>query len=85
MDLPASIRLYDILKSYHSGNKIVEKIFTIEDLKFRLGLKNRYKKFYEFKRWVILPALEEIEQFTDIKATYKVHEKMTDLVLSGLS
>ena len=36
MELPASIRLYALLKSYHSPNGVIEKIFEIEDLKFRL-------------------------------------------------
>jgi len=35
MELPASIGLYGLLKSYHAGG-IVEKIFSVEELKFRL-------------------------------------------------
>jgi len=36
MELPASIGLYGLLKSYHAGTGMIKKIFTVEDLKFRL-------------------------------------------------
>ena len=36
LELSASFRLYELFKSYHSGNKVIEKIYSIEDLKFRL-------------------------------------------------
>jgi plasmid replication initiation protein len=72
---PASIRLYGLLKSYHSGTGVIEKIFEVDEFKFRLGLQGRYQKFYELKRWIILPGLEQVGQYTDLLGRYSIYEK----------
>lgn len=40
-----------------------------------MGLSGKYQKFYELKRWIIQPATKEINQFTDLKVNYTIHEK----------
>lgn len=39
--------------------------FSLEDLRTQLGLSNRksYERWQDFKRWILLPALEEINDF----------------------
>ena len=63
-----SPRLYEILKSYHYNN--VEWFFDIDNLKWLLSCQH-YENFYDFKRRVLEPAIEEINKFTDMKIAYE--------------
>lgn len=65
-----SIRLYEILKSY-AFQKV--KTFEVEELKKMLMVDNvkSYKQFAPFRQKVLEKALEEINQFTDIKIYYE--------------
>jgi plasmid replication initiation protein len=69
-----SVRLYELLKR-HEFKAQQSVVFTLEDLKFYLGLANKYPKFYEFKRWVLESAQEELETYTDIRFNYAEHDK----------
>lgn len=62
-----AIRLYEILKSYQRNN--IEWFFDIDKIKKQLNCEN-YKNFYDFRRWVIEPAVAEINEFTDIKIAW---------------
>lgn len=62
-----SIRLYELLKSYQRNN--YEWFFDIENLKKQLNCEN-YKNFYDLRRWVLDPAVAEINEFTDIKIAW---------------
>lgn len=64
-----SIRLYELLKQYE---KIGKREFKLEKLKECLGLlKEEYPRIYDFERWVLKVAKEEINQNTDIFINYK--------------
>lgn len=63
-----AIRLYELLKSYQRNN--FEWFFDIDVLKKQLNCEN-YKDFYDFRRWVIEPAVAEINEFTDIKINWE--------------
>ena len=68
-----AIRLYELLKSYQRNN--YEWFFEIDTLKKQLNCEN-YKDFYDFRRWVLEPAVAEINEFTDIKIAWEpVKEK----------
>ncbi|MEM9921324.1 MAG: replication initiation protein [Bacteroidota bacterium] len=58
-----AVRLYEVLKRYQFRG---ECELTVEKIKFYLGIEDRYNKFYEFKRWVLLPSQKEIKKYTDI-------------------
>lgn len=62
-----AIRLYELLKSYQRNN--IEWFFDIDPLKKQLNCEN-YKDFYDFRRWVLEPAVTEINEFTDIKIAW---------------
>ena len=62
-----SPRLYELLKSYQKNNKVW--FFEIGDLRRLLGAQN-YTDFYDFRRFVLDPAVKEINKFTDIKVAY---------------
>lgn len=58
-----SIALYELLKSYAFRKTI---ILSIEDLKQYFGITEKYKEYKSFRRKVIEPAIEEINNFTDL-------------------
>ena len=67
-----SHHLYQYLRTkIHAGNFRAWTRIRIEDLKGLLGCLGGYEKWYEFKRWVLNPAIKEISEETDIWVTYK--------------
>lgn len=67
-----SPRLYELLKSYQKNNQ--EWFFEIEDLKKKMDCEN-YKRFPDFRRFALTPAVEEINKYTDIKIAWDVERK----------
>ena len=67
-----SPRLYEILKSYHKNNRAW--FFEVEDLKCRLDCE-QYKRWPDFRRRALEPAVEEINLYSDIKVAYDVVKK----------
>ncbi len=74
-----AIRLYEVLKRYQYKG---ECEITVEKLKFYLGIENKYTKFYEFKRWVLMPSQKEIEKYTDIRFEFRPCKKEKKKILS---
>jgi plasmid replication initiation protein len=62
-----SIHLYEILKSYENLEKY---IVDIEDLKQLLQTAN-YTRYDNFRMRIIEPAIEEINEYTDLKVSFK--------------
>lgn len=75
-----SIRLYELLLSYIKksdleSRKEIELTFTPEELKERLDAQN-YKKFYDFRRFVLDKGIEEINKYSeDFSVSYIYHYK----------
>lgn len=67
-----SPRLYELLKSYQKNNR--EWFFEIEELKRLLDCQN-YKNFYDIKRFVLNPAIEEVNKYTDINIAYDTEKE----------
>lgn len=63
------IRLYELLKSYEK----LEEYITIplEELKKRMDCEN-YKRFPDFRRFALEPALQDIENCGDIEVEYRL-------------
>ncbi len=66
-----SIRMYELLKSYLNLGHIK---LELEDLKAKLCAEN-YKNFRDFRERVLVKSLEEINNKTDIIASYDVETK----------
>lgn len=66
-----SLIFYEIFKKYE---KIEIPVYSIEALKDLTKTKGKYKIYYEFKRWVLNPALKEINSF-DNKYIYSFTEE----------
>lgn len=75
-----STRMYEVLKRHQFKREPV--VLGIKDLKFWLRIENKYPEYYEFKRWVLEPAKQELEQYTDIRFTYTEAEKDGKKILS---
>jgi len=69
-----SIRLYEIFKSKIKADKYLEWFFELEDLKKTLECSN-YKRYPDFRRYVIEPAIEEINKYSDLSVEFYTTEK----------
>ncbi len=63
-----SVRVYELLKSYHKNNS--KWRFDVDKLKHLLDCDN-YDRFADFRRFVLEPAVKEINKYTDIKVSYE--------------
>ena len=73
-----SIRLYELLSQF---KKTGYRKISVEDFKFSMNCSNSYARIAELKRRVLEPAMKEINNFSDMKATYrevKLGRKITD-------
>lgn len=66
-----SVRLYEILKSYEKTNKPVEFILD----RFRQVMGAEYKRWVDIRRFVIEPALKEINRLSDLSVIYETKKK----------
>ena len=66
-----SIRLYELLKSYQKNNKTwwfkLDKLKHILDCEF-------YSRYADFRRFVIEPAIKEINDFSDLNIDYETEK-----------
>ena len=77
-----AIRLYEILIAWRGKGKT--PIFKLEDLRFKLGLKDGdYPRIDTLKRRVIDQAVKQINSYTDIETTYKQFKN--GRVVAGIS
>ena len=73
------VRLYEVLKRHQFRG---ECELTIDKLKFYMGIEERYPKYYEFKRWVLLPSQREIKKYTDIRFDFVPAKKARKRIIS---
>ena len=67
------IRLYELLIMWRSVGKC---LFSIDDLRFKLGIAdNEYQSMSNFKSRVLEPAIKQINEFTDITASYEQQKR----------
>jgi plasmid replication initiation protein len=77
-----AIRLYELLIQWRSVGKT--PMFAIDDFRFKLGLaEGEYAKMANFKVRVLDIALNQINELTDIVASYEQHKN--GRVISGFS
>ena len=65
-------RLYEILMSWKSVGKVT---IPLEDLRSNLGLVDEYTRLESFKRRVLDASLKQINDNTDITASYDQHKQ----------
>jgi plasmid replication initiation protein len=64
-----SLRLYELFKSYEYLGKFE---ISLDELRKMLMIENEYPKFYDFRRYVLDRAIEEITTYTDLEVSYDV-------------
>ena len=73
------IRLYELLAQWPEGHRVV----PLDDLRRWLQLEDRYPSIKDFKRWVLDPAVEQINEHSPLSLTWsqrKTGRKITHLV-----
>ena len=60
------VRVYELLKQYES---IGERTLDIEEMKRMFEITKEYPRFPDFFRWVVSPAIREINAHTDLLIT----------------
>lgn len=77
-----SIRIFNLLKQY----KQKKKTFNIEKLKEMLLITDKYKNFSDFKRYVIEPAIKDINEHSTMKVSYETDgakgKKVTEITFT---
>lgn len=63
-----AIRLYELFKSYLWQ---AHWEVSVNDLKNLLNVANKYKQFKEFKRSLLIPAIDEINKYTDLEVKFR--------------
>lgn len=77
-----AVRLYELLICWRSTGKT--PVIDIQEFRQKLGvLKNQYTAMCDFKKRIIDPAIKQINQNTDIVATYEQHK--TGRTITGFS
>lgn len=67
-----SPRLYEILKSYQKNNR--EWFFDLDELKQLMDCQN-YTRWPDFRRYALEPAVEEINEYTDLNVAYDTEKE----------
>lgn len=77
-----SIRIYNLLKQY----KLKKKTYSVEKLKEMLLITDKYKNFSDFKRYVIEPAIKDINVHSTMKVSYETNgmkgKKVTEITFT---
>jgi plasmid replication initiation protein len=74
-----SIRFYELLIQFI---KTGERHITLLKLRELLELKEQYKRFFDFKRYVLIPSMKDINETTDVRVEWDVVKKGS--CISGL-
>ncbi|MCF2220976.1 replication initiation protein [Chryseobacterium sp. PS-8] len=62
------MRFYELLKSYEG---IGRRVFEVQELKEILCVEDKYAKYANFKKRILLKAQEDIGKHTDIRFTFE--------------
>ncbi len=65
-----AIRIYELVMQYKNQNYIDVPIMYITDLRLMLGIENRYPVFNDLMRYVLTPAVDEINKKTEITVDF---------------
>ena len=69
-----AVRLYEVLIAWRTTGKTPQ--ITVEDLRNKLGVLNgEYERMSNFKSRVLDYSIEQINEHTDIKASYEQHKQ----------
>jgi plasmid replication initiation protein len=67
-----SIRFYELLTQFA---KTGERYISLEKLRELLELKKQYTRFFDFKKYILIPSMMDINETTNIKVEWDVVKK----------
>jgi plasmid replication initiation protein len=67
-----AVRLYEVLAQWRDKGTFQ---IAVETLKARLGVAVQYKRMYDFKQWVIRPAIDQINAHSDLWVKWGQHKR----------
>ena len=74
-----AIRLYELLIAWRSTGKV--SMLETKELRSRLGVSDtEHQRMESFKRRVLEPAIQQINDHTDIKAEYEQHKRGRSII-----
>lgn len=74
---PHSIRLYELLAQYkEEGSRFI----GIDDLRVMFDLTEKYPQYADLRKWVIDPAIKEINETSNLFIAYKPEKKARSVV-----
>lgn len=74
-----SQRMYELLRLWSRYNKEIEHKFSIEELRFVLGVDNKYPRFNNFKQKVLNVCQKELELYANMKVEF-IEERKSNKV-----
>jgi|SRR5471030_361856 plasmid replication initiation protein len=67
-----SIRIYELLQQFRTTG---DRMITVEDFRSMLGIDDKYKNFKDLNKLLIKPAIEELNEKSDLSATVDTVKK----------
>ena len=67
-----SIRIYELLMRFNATG---ERIIFLDDFKSALGILDKYDQFKDLNKWVIKPAIKELNQRSDLTIEFETIKK----------
>ena len=67
-----AFRLYEVLISYSFNMKRHSFDVSVEELRRLLGVGSKHKEFKDFKKFVLVPSVDEINSVTDLKVDFEL-------------
>jgi plasmid replication initiation protein len=67
-----SIRIYELLMKFNATG---ERVIYLNDFKSALGISDKYPHFKDLNKWVIKPAIKELNQRTDLVIKFETIKK----------
>ncbi|MGR6504334.1 replication initiation protein [Shewanella sp. Koi 1] len=67
-----SIRLYELLMKFNATG---ERVIYVDDFRSALGISDKYPQFRDLNKWVIKPAVDELNQRSDLTINYETIKK----------
>lgn len=77
-------RMYEILRLWSRYNRVVEHKFSVEQLRFVLGVGDKYPKYTNFKQKVLLTVQNELKQKANMTIEFvevKTGRKTTHIII----
>ena len=69
-----AIRLYELLICWRTTGKT--PVIELSEFRQKMGvLDSEYQRMYDFKKYVLEPSIKQVNEHTDIIATYEQHKK----------